>query len=1852
MKPLLLLLKAIPAGARWITVHSTPDGGGQPILIQPQPDGSAKVIGGAGGSMNHLRLRSVKSEADYKADVEKGAKARAEAKKAQTVKDKAAGLVESKKAARAAVKSQQRKAQSDYVAMVAEAMGWSPESLAFDPSAHPNLSEPALNKLAEKHHRVVLEQANKAVEMVRQRLVNDADARQETGIGEIPLVAATPESLSVEDIAPIPPSTGGLGFSPDYKGRAEAQGLTPAALKTEAQATRPEKTKEERQAMIKKGETSAAVKAELAAIKEPILPDGAGSTVQADLMDARKAVDLLKARKKMLALQKQATAAKQEINKATTKPEPKAYVLEATEGVDDAAVKADIENDLRTASTTAFLSEYRRLAGDAPEETLGKHVGIGAFNSINSLALAVGGDALVDRSVVDVLGIAGAAQVLSRRLHTDMAEDMEAVTKGMEDYHKHDYMIRSEESLSQARDLMEAAKGIELGEASNGADLQVAQELNAKRRAAVNDAQKILGQALGEMEANAAIVVALKQGKKDSVQVSLGKTTAESAIQRARAIGLQKSDYVIDTAGGTTFLSINGAGMDRLAKPVSRDDVLQVKRNLSIINGDEDEQGWLPKGIANRPDLGLSVKPGVAPSLATPFTGEGDLHQGLSDYIGGRTADGDTSAAIMADIQSQSFFDKVGGRADEYRAALDKLAPLRGENGSMQRAEALDGPFNALADTYVKGKYGATRSPLNRQQVKIDDVTTEALHRALAEHPDGVAAYKQIGELSNQDQRALRETFHRDIARESPEAAGLRKDAEEHSKNEPETQEEDMFGEMTPNPEHAAWVSKRDDLSRKAGEASFDWNKYVKTMGSVEKAYESVQDTIKSRVGKSFVDAHNKLRPDAPIKVGRAVIRNNLNHLDATDPVARDARLAKERELTDSLRERSGGRYASGSVSDKLDSARDQREAFEQYQRGMFSSQDEDAPQPAAMAGDERNTLGHEAERQVASMMGQVGQNFKPGKPTKLFNPEMSTGKNVARQRLVRLVDANKRVTAAFGTGCVQGRTVLDDAEGRGWTFFQWWKSGERPTVFGLGSNGRLHRQVATPVFVKGISRMLHVHVAAGNDIVVTPDHQVYSKGRGWVKVADLLVGERIAVSFDSSEVNKPNDVRQTILEYQKTHLLRDEQQVFLAADPCVPPSKASVCEFLSQSLPSLPLTNSVHVPSVRLEDARHSFGRDANLVGRCHPSLCSCDEQLLSLSRVGQTLLTSPYDAQEHNHFCEHSGGSDHEEGRSHPCRYFGLLATLGSCLRGMNQWVGAQFRSASSSSKLFEGRSHTSGPDRMTSSAHRDTDVSAHQRGAVRFSSVVSVLPSGVHYVFDISVPNYNSYVANGMVHHNSGKTLLQMASFTNLFEQGKAKRGIFLVPSIVQGQFGGEALRFIDPNGNGGKGYNWHCQPGASRDERIAAYKNKDHHFVVMTHQSFRDDMLHLGSQHEGIDQAAMSEKLGKMTRPERKAWMHELMAREGIEADYTTVDESQNISNRAGKENSSQANVIDALGDNTPYLLHATADPVKSDASEAFDMMSKMDPDRYSDRGAFMRRYGSDTLASKDALKREMMRHLYPSKIDPDVKADRKTSIVPLSNGQKKAMGDLDKNLSKARMARMGGSVDIDAMKAISPGAFEGVPEADHDKLARELTKNIGILKVSAQARIINDHPDNAKIDDIVAKAGERKGRPGVVFARSLKAVKVIKDRLETAGHRVVMLTGADSGADKEKKRLAFNPESGEASADILVASDSGAVGMNAQRGSWMYQMDIPNTAMLSNQRWGRVYRTGQRSDCELIQGQADHASERVAAARLQRKGLLRDLMSSPMEGLDESGVAWYIQQQRIAALSGEDSTNRL
>lgn len=1499
-----LLLKALGSGERWITVHPSgnKDAKGVPVLVRESQTGSGvyHVIGGAGGKLNYLRLRGLKPESDYKAQARERAANKRQAKLEQARQERESGTAGVKNAQREAVNQQQRQQEAQFVEQVAKVMGWDEKDYKFDGNDHRNLSEVAMRKAADRHHREVLQRAMEAVEVQRERLIADPDLRAAAGLETLPAHSDIAHQLSVDDIDPVTPPGTTLGFAPKYEQRAAAAGASPEVIKQEAEAVKDERlTPEQREAAIKRGETREAVKKELEDIRQPAKED-----LKIELVEAQQAVELLKMKKQLRAVQQKAKAARADINKDQS-GKVKAYNLTVGDEPDlDDKVKADLENDIRTAQTRAFLSTVRETGGTDYEQTLNAAIGGGSFNSINALAITAGGAALVDRSVVDVLGPAGAAQVLARRLHSDLdAETVSQLTEGFEDFHLNHYMETSKAALDQAANLQAEAKKLQIDEASDATDLALAKSLTEKRMKAIAESQRLLGTALGEMEANAALVAALKAGRTDTpLEVPLGGISPEEAIKQARAIGLQRGDYRLDKVDGNEILTVSPEGLDRLAKPVDVAELRRTRRNLDIIEGREDEENWLPKGVANRADLAMPpVNPGVADVLAKPFAPGDDLEQSLKDYIGGRMADGDAPADIISDIQSQTFFDKAGvDRFNDYMAALDAVAPLKDAKGKARPVENLRPDFEKLADDFVERHYGGTRSPLHRQTFDPNDTAAaESLYRSLAEVPEGIVAYKPIGELTNQDQRALREYFHANVAREDENAVELRHQLEDLSRNEPEKEFEDMFGEVAENPEWREWKSQRDSLAEQVNRAKLSWDKYVTLQRGQANAYASLQDLIKSRVTEKFIDHYNWAHADKPLKTGRTVIRNHLAHADAIDPALRESRLEEQRQFNARLQARNAGKFASDDVIGKQQAAREADEAMRQAQFSLFGDEDTPEAQSTPLRADERHTLGHAAENQISRMVPMMARNFKPGQPFQMWQPSMN-GKGVARQRAIKLIESNKHQILALGTG----------------------------------------------------------------------------------------------------------------------------------------------------------------------------------------------------------------------------------------------------------------------------------------------------------------------------------------------GGKTLVQLGAFAHLQQTGKAKRGLFLCPSIVQSEFRGEAARYLDPHANNGQGFSYHIEPGASREERIAAYKDPKHHFAVMTHSAFRDDMLHLGAQQAGIGKDEMSAHMSAMRPDEQAVWLKSVMDQEGINFDYVALDEAQVALNREGKKDSALAGIVGALSRNSPYFVMASADPVKNDKSEIFSALNFMDAERYSDRAAFMRRYGADTPGSQDALRAELTNYVYAHKIDPEgVKALKKTVSVDLNDEQHQAITDLRKHLASARMARMSGKVDVPAVKALMPERFDGVPDAQHEAVAKELQRNLGLAKEAAMGRIIDDRSVSAKYAKAVELANQRKGKPGIIFAHRIESVNELAKKLEAEGHSVTVLTGKDSPDEKARKVREYKAKGG-----ILVASDAASTGMNAQNAQWVVQYDTPQTAMTHAQRGARAYRTGQKNDVELIDLVANHDHERKARDRLVKKYELRDLMTSPLESSDDSGLAYFLKQR--------------
>jgi hypothetical protein len=168
----------IPDGARWITVHPNGDGSkGVPVLVQEEKKGAGiwHVIAGAGGSLNYLKVRGVKSEAAYKQEAAERAGAKKAEKKAQQARDAASGLTGDKRQAQEALTTQVRAAEKEFVKRVAEAQGW--DASLLTPNPPPGLTDSAPEKFVKDHARGLLRQATKAVGLQRQALLLDGDLR-------------------------------------------------------------------------------------------------------------------------------------------------------------------------------------------------------------------------------------------------------------------------------------------------------------------------------------------------------------------------------------------------------------------------------------------------------------------------------------------------------------------------------------------------------------------------------------------------------------------------------------------------------------------------------------------------------------------------------------------------------------------------------------------------------------------------------------------------------------------------------------------------------------------------------------------------------------------------------------------------------------------------------------------------------------------------------------------------------------------------------------------------------------------------------------------------------------------------------------------------------------------------------------------------------------------------------------------------------------------------------------------------------------------------------------------------------------------------------------------------------------------------------------------------------------------------------------------------------------------------------------------------------------------------------------------------------------------------------------------
>ena len=348
-------------------------------------------------------------------------------------RDRAAGLETSKKKEKASIAAQQHQAERTFIAEIARVAGWSEKDLHFDDEAHAHLSPRAYQEARRQHHQQLLKQANAFVQAQVARIVADPEHLKQA-LGETPLTAPeNPATLTVDDLNPVKPPDAGRGFAPAYGKRAAEHtpgGVT--ALQDEVAEIKNQRPELQRRMIENRQKTAQSLKDELKNQRPSAPPP-----VSNDAVPMNQVLGLLKQQKALKHELKLAQQARQKVDEATNLEEIKAYNIEVGgRPVEDDEILQDVQDQLRTAQTRALLAEVKKIsAGQFPEQALSRHLGAGAQAAIDAPSLTVTGQNLIDRSVVDVLGMEGAARALAHRLRATLdASEMETLYQALSDY--------------------------------------------------------------------------------------------------------------------------------------------------------------------------------------------------------------------------------------------------------------------------------------------------------------------------------------------------------------------------------------------------------------------------------------------------------------------------------------------------------------------------------------------------------------------------------------------------------------------------------------------------------------------------------------------------------------------------------------------------------------------------------------------------------------------------------------------------------------------------------------------------------------------------------------------------------------------------------------------------------------------------------------------------------------------------------------------------------------------------------------------------------------------------------------------------------------------------------------------------------------------------------------------------------------------------------------------------------------------------------------------------------------------------------------------------------------------------
>jgi hypothetical protein len=806
---------------RWITVHAPGgtgsdrgDGSGTPVLIRMHPDGTAHVVGGAGGSLSGMRLTKLRSPEELRVEARARASAREAKKEARALEHPAE--VEAENEQRAAVQEKVQIAKAEALKEVAQALGWDatvrlPEDVAA------NMDEKQVARLERKRQRALLSKVKQAVNAVQTEVINEHNEAVARAIGDVP----------IDEILTPEVDATGKGYVDSIENLARENGLTEGRVKgTQEQVTDSRLAISEALGYIQSADKAKAFigmmqagaedarEADKPFVRAGVTKPEVGDVRQAIREDPEAAKRVLLAYQKLRGVEKEAAALEREAARAegldTAKIARGVTMLERAQELKPAEAEAAAEEALSQKAMTDAVSSLLEHVEDFEEDhgSIERHIMGARFAQLSNLYQQATHDVLpIDRRVADLLGIDAAATLAAEVMRERLGDKLgDAQTQLIERHAKTQAALSdaavegAREKITAAHDLLEGLPALEEADADA---LLLIQTKNHERMGMLGDAGRDLGVALGRLEAAGHLNQALRGRAGDMLTLSLGEVGTRDALNAVRALGLNDGEYDIQADGANRFLRIPTEVA--LEKLVSKTDPAVAKDYAdaeAIKKGSADEDGWLPAGIAERPNTSYSDEwaPAFQFQADADFkgkTGE-DMDGAVRDYAAAMLANDGVGSVrdLRAQMLSAEFVRDNVGRVgqEDYQTAVNGLFP----------PEVVDDPQKAVPLTQElvqrhRAAGDAAAEALDSQAIDVSEGTYDVVHRTLAAMPEAKCAFTPLSQLSGEERDTIRDFFWAHITHEEkPKVAQVAKDkaAERARAGEVLAQQANIFGEM------------------------------------------------------------------------------------------------------------------------------------------------------------------------------------------------------------------------------------------------------------------------------------------------------------------------------------------------------------------------------------------------------------------------------------------------------------------------------------------------------------------------------------------------------------------------------------------------------------------------------------------------------------------------------------------------------------------------------------------------------------------------------------------------------------------------------------------------------------------------------------------------------------------------------------------------------------------------------------------------------------------------------------------------------------------------------------------------